>query len=99
MKSCDLAIACWGILLIKIQTTSPFATTPEVTRLLSMLDYTANLTHICVVIVTLVHVVAVLVVAGLHSHLDDTPQILHDVITKMVFDTIRKHGIIPLFQK
>ena len=71
MKFCDLAIACCGIILamlIEIQSTSPFATALEVTLLLPMLDYMANLTHIFVVSMTLVPVVAVLVVAGLHSH-------------------------------
>ena len=97
MLSCDLALTFWGIILatlIKIQTTSPFATVLEVTHLLPMLDSMANLTHIFVVFTILVHVVAVS--AGLQ---DDTPKIPHDAITEMVYDTIREHGIAPLSQK
>ena len=95
MKFCDLAITCWGIMLavlIKKQSTSPFTTVLEVTLLLPMLDYMANLIQICVVFMTLVHVVAVSVAAGLHSHLDDTPDTPHDVIAEMVCDTIHEHG-------
>jgi hypothetical protein len=97
MLSCDLALIFWGIILatlIKIQTTSPFATALEVTHLLPVLDSMADLNHIFVAFTILVHVVAVS--AGLQ---DDTPKIPHDAITETVFDTIRKHGIAPLSQK
>jgi hypothetical protein len=81
-----------------IQSASPFATALEVTPVISILDYTTDLAHIFVVFVTL-HVVAVLAVAGLHLHLDDTPKIPHDVIAEMVYGTIHKHGISPLSPK
>jgi hypothetical protein len=64
-----------------------------------MCDDMANLTNIFMVFATLVHVVAVSEAAGLHSHLDDTPKILHDIIVEMVFDTIHEHGIATLSQK